>query len=155
MTMKIVAPTRVARVYTQHLSAPPDDVFPLLCPVREVEWAHDWEPSLVYSDSGIAEPDCVFLTPSDAGDEVWTITRHDPESWIIEMVMLAPGVVAMHISFVLLPEEGGCAASVRYVKTSLGPAGDQELARFTEEAWDKFMVTWEREVNAYLGSRNR
>jgi hypothetical protein len=127
MTMKIVAPTRVARVYTQHLSAPPDDVF----------------------------PDCVFLTPSDAGDEVWTITRHDPESWIIEMVMLAPGVVAMHISFVLLPEEGGCAASVRYVKTSLGPAGDQELARFTEEAWDKFMVTWEREVNAYLGSRNR
>lgn len=153
--MKIVAPTRVARVYTQHLAAAPDEVFPLLCPVREIEWAHDWEPSVVYSDSGLAELDCVFLTRSDAGDEVWTITRHDPEDWVVEMVMLAPGVVAMHISFALRPEEGGCEACVRYVKTSLGPAGDEELARFTEAAWDKFMVTWEREVNDFLGSRSQ
>ncbi len=153
--MRIAAPTRVGHTYTQHLCAPPDEVFPLLCPVREVEWAHDWEPSVVYSDSGLAEPDCVFLTPSDAGDEVWTITRHDPEKWVVEMVMLAPGVVAMHLTFALRPEEGGCAAAVRYVKTSLGPSGDRELARFTEAAWDKFMVTWEREVNDYLGSRSR
>jgi len=33
--MKIVVPNRVVRSYTQHLAAPPQAVFPLLCPVRE------------------------------------------------------------------------------------------------------------------------
>ena len=29
---------RVVKSYTMHLGAPPAEVFPLLCPVRETEW---------------------------------------------------------------------------------------------------------------------
>lgn len=29
---------RIVKSYTMHLCAPPADVFPLLCPVREYEW---------------------------------------------------------------------------------------------------------------------
>ena len=32
--MNVVQPFRVSRTYTQSLVAPPDVVFPLLCPVR-------------------------------------------------------------------------------------------------------------------------
>ena len=61
--MRVEKPNRVSRSYTQHLGAPPTEVFPLLCPVREAEWVKDWRPRLVLSDSGFAEPDCVFITP--------------------------------------------------------------------------------------------
>lgn len=151
-TIRVVAPTRVEHTYTQHLCAPPGDVFPLLCPVREAEWAPDWQPVVVYSDSGVAEPDCVFVTPGDAVEDVWMITRHDVDDWIVEMVMLTPGVIAMHATFALRPEPSGCAAEMRYVKTSLGPAGDEEVARFTESAWHEFMEAWERQMNDHLRS---
>ena len=33
--MKVMAPCRVTRTYVQKIQAHPDEVFPLLCPVRE------------------------------------------------------------------------------------------------------------------------
>ncbi len=148
--MRVTTPTRAKHTYTQHLAAPPEVVFPLLCPVREVEWAHDWEPTVVYSESGVAEQDCVFVTSSEAGDEVWVVTDHDAEAWAVEMVMVAPTVVVTRLTIQLRPSAAGCLAEICYRKTSLGPAGDDEVARFTEAAWESFMTTWETEVNEHL-----
>ena len=55
---------RTVRSYTQRIEAPPDSVFPLLCPVREAEWLAGWSEVLemVHSDSGLAEDGCVFMT---------------------------------------------------------------------------------------------
>ena len=39
-----------------------DKVFPLLCPVREYEWFNDWKCTMVYSESGVAENNCIFYT---------------------------------------------------------------------------------------------
>ncbi|HEY5530212.1 MAG TPA: hypothetical protein VIL51_12310 [Thermoleophilia bacterium] len=150
--MKVATPVRAIRTFTQHLLAPPEDVFPLLCPVREAEWAHDWAPTTVHSYSGVAEQDCVFVTPSEAGDEVWMITRHEPERWLVEMVMVAPSVVTNRLTIGLRPCDDGCLADVCYRKTSLGPAGDEEIAQLTEAAWAAFMTTWEQEMNDYLQS---
>lgn len=44
--MKIVKPNRVSRTYTQQLCAEPEEVFPLLCPVREADWIEGWESRL-------------------------------------------------------------------------------------------------------------
>ena len=63
--MQISQPRRVTRTYTQRLTAAPARVFPLLCPVREADWIEGWDPISVWSESGVAEPDCVFTTPSD------------------------------------------------------------------------------------------
>ena len=60
--MKIEKPTRATRTFVQKLVAPPERVFPLLCPVREADWLDGWDPLAVYTDSGIAEPGCVFIT---------------------------------------------------------------------------------------------
>jgi hypothetical protein len=49
--MKIVPPNRVERRYVQHLVAPPAQVMPLLCPVREADWIPGWDPLLVVSAS--------------------------------------------------------------------------------------------------------
>ncbi len=65
--MRIAKPNRATHTYRQKLCAAPARVFPLLCPVRETEWADGWLPDLVISSSGIAERDCIFITPDKPG----------------------------------------------------------------------------------------
>lgn len=61
------------------LSAPPDEVFPLLCPVREHEWIPGWRAHIVHSRSGFAELDCVFTTDQPGeGKRTWICTRYEP-----------------------------------------------------------------------------
>lgn len=54
--------TRVHFRQPQHVSAEPEAIFPLLCPVREFDWIPTWDCDLVYTGSGIAEEGCVFRT---------------------------------------------------------------------------------------------
>ena len=76
--MQIINPVRVIRSYTQKLRGKPADVFPLLCPVREREWARGWDPLAVYSMSGFAENDCIFTTGEENPESFWVITDFDP-----------------------------------------------------------------------------
>ena len=70
--MSAFAARRVSHEYTQTNDAPPEKVFPLLCPVREADWVPGWQYRLIYSDSGCAEDGCVFATPNDTGPEtIW------------------------------------------------------------------------------------
>jgi hypothetical protein len=71
---------RVTYDYTQQLVAPPDEVFPLICPVREADWLDGFEYDWVYSDSGLAEMNAIFTTPKHGQmpPSLWIITHHDP-----------------------------------------------------------------------------
>src|SRR5436190_21928179 len=118
--MRITKPNRATHSYRQRLHALPARVFPLLCPVRETEWADGWLPELVVSSSGVAERDCVFITPDELGKTLWYITRHEPDKFFIEMVKILPGVTACRLSIQLAEEGAGCIADVTYTHTSLG-----------------------------------
>jgi len=83
--MEIVTPHRVSRTSVQHLAAKPAVVFPLLCPVREADWIDGWDPISVFTNSGAAEPDCIFVTacritiqlhPSDSGSDAVVTYSH-------------------------------------------------------------------------------
>lgn len=148
--MRVTTPNRVQRTYTQTLVAGPDKVFPLLCPVREADWLERWDPLLVLSASGVAETDCVFVTPEDAGEAVWYITRHDPERGFVEMVKILPAVAATRLTIEVRPSGGGSEATITYAHTSLGPAGDALVEAFTEAAYAQFMRDWEERMNYYL-----
>ncbi len=148
--MKIVPPNRVERRYVQHLAAPPAVVLPLLCPVREADWIAGWDPKLVVSASGVAEPGCVFVTPAEPADAVWVITRHEPEAGAIEMWKITPGLTACRLTIRLRATAAGCDADVRYAHTSLGPAGDAFVASFTADHYRAFMQDWEARLNHYL-----
>lgn len=148
--MRITKPNRVARTYTQHLEAEPAQVFPLLCPVREADWLEGWDPSLVLSASGVAEPDCVFLTDAEGGTATWYITQHDPASGTVEMIKIVPGVVATRLNIAVHPVSEGSEAIVTYAHTSLGPEGDAIVSAFTEASYQEFMQDWETRFNHYL-----
>ena len=150
--MRITRPVRVSHTYRQTLAASPERVFPLLCPVREAEWAAGWAPLAVVSTSGVAEPDCVFVTPAEPDDAIWYITRHEPDDLLVEFLKITPGVTACRIVIKLSGNERECAADVTYTHTSLGPRGDEFVAGFTAEHYRHFMQDWERELNHYLAT---
>lgn len=153
--MKIAAPNRVSHSYVQHLVAGPDEVLPLLCPVREADWLDGWDPLAVWSRSGVAEPDCVFITPASGGathDAIWYVTRHEPGTGLVEMLKITPGVTACRLAIQLAAVAKGCEAAITYTHTSLGPAGDLFVAGFTAEFYRGFMQEWETRMNHYLAT---
>lgn len=151
--MKIVKPNRVTRSYTQSLIAPPAAVFPLLCPVRESDWIDDWDPVLVISATGVAEPDCVFVTRAAPGDATWYITRHDADAGQIEMLKITPKLTACRLEIRLRAAGERTEATITYTHTSLGPEGDSFIKSFTEDFYRKFMQDWESRMNRYLATQ--
>lgn len=148
--MKVVEPARVTRTYTQRLIAAPAAAFPLLCPVREADWIEGWDPLLVVSSSGVAEPDCVFTTAAEPVNAVWNITRHEPDAGFVEMLKITPEITACRLTIRLRAIGGGSEADITYSHTSLGPRGDAFVASFTEAFYRKFMQDWESRMNHYL-----
>ena len=148
--MNIVAPVRVTRTYTQSLVGRPEAVFPLLCPVREADWIPGWDPLLVVSHTGLAEPDCVFVTAATPSDAVWYVTRREPAAGYVEMIRIAPSVTACRLTIRLRPTAAGCEADVTYTHTSLGPQGDEFVRGFTEASYVRAMQQWEARLNHYL-----
>lgn len=65
--------------HTQKINSGPEKIFPLLCPVREYEWIEHWKCKMIYSDSGYAEENCVFITESDeGGEDIWKVSKYNP-----------------------------------------------------------------------------
>src|SRR5215471_7814933 len=148
--MRIPKSNRASHSYRQSLHAKPAKVFPLLCPVREVDWAEGWLPDLVISPSGVAERDAVFITPEESRKAIWYITRHEPEKWFVEMLKILPDVTACRLQIQLSENGDGCFADVTYSHTSIGPAGDEFVAKFTADYYQKFMQVWEKALNHFL-----
>ena len=148
--MQVTPPRRIRHSYLQRLHAPPREVFPLLCPVREAEWIPDWAPRLVLSNSGTAEGGAVFITPGQP-EAIWTVTRYEP-SERIGFIKVTPGVTVAQIGVILRPDaDGGTYADVTYAHTSLGTAeGDAAVAAFTADAYGESMALWERRLNHFL-----
>ena len=153
--MRVIKPVRVSRSYTQHLIGTPEEVFPLLCPVREAEWIEGWNPVFVASESGVAESGCVFTTAASPTDSIWFITRHEPDAGFVEMLKVTPSVTACRLRISVSPVPSGSEATVVYEHTSLGAEGDKLVSEFTEAYYEKFMQDWETRMNHFLRTGQR
>jgi len=149
--VKIVKPNRVTHSYVQTIEGTPEVIFPLYCPVKEAEWCEGWDPTVVYSESGVAEPDCVFVTRSDEVESAWFVTRHEPEVGEVEMVKHTPGIAFVKLRIALAPiTDKTTRATISYSYTALSSEGGQALEAFTEESYGASMQAWEAAMNHYL-----
>ena len=114
------------------------------------DWIDGWDPEVVFSQSGVAEQDCVFLTEAGESNAIWYITRHESENGFVEMIKITPDVTACRLTIQLRPAESGSEAVVTYAHTSLGPEGDTFVASFTEAHYSALMRDWEERINHYL-----
>jgi hypothetical protein len=146
--------TRTSHEYTQTNLAPPERVFPLLCPVREADWVPGWQYRLIHSQSGVAEMGCVFSTPNEDGSETtWVVAEYDSADLRIAFVWVNPGLVAAHIQ-IRLERSGNdqTSAHIRYSYTGLSPDGNAEVARYDASWFLHKMQSWETAINHYLRS---
>jgi hypothetical protein len=148
-------PRRVKHSFTQSIKGTPEQVFPLLCPVRETDWIPGWTTDWLISNSGLAEQDCIFQTPPRAGAggaaSIWVITRHDADAFAVEMFKVTPAFTVGKLQISLSAQSKTVTnVTVAYEFTSLGPLGDKYLEGFTAQWYKKFMQVWERQMNHYL-----
>lgn len=145
----------LVRTYVQHIGAPPEIVFPLLCPVREGAWLEGWADGceLIWSRSGVAERGCVFRT-SDAGlpDTTWIVTDHDPDRGVVVLARVTPGLVATTVRLeVCGTGDGSSTVAIRYEVVPTTDEGEAfAAARYEPSAFLATLVWWERSMNHYL-----
>jgi hypothetical protein len=123
-----LAPTdprkHVVLEYTHDLTPAPDQVFPLLCPVREFEWIHDWRCELVHTRSGVVEKACVFVTPyPPEGRTIWVTSVHDPAARRVEFVRVSGEQLVTLMALRVEPAGAGSRLHVQYTLVALDAAG--------------------------------
>jgi hypothetical protein len=146
------AARRVVRSFRQTIDRPPNVVFPLLCPVREMEWLDGWAYTMIYSASGLIEPGAVFSTAKEGEeDTVWIVTRHDPADHIVEFTRFTPRsrTCTLRIDVTPLDVERS-HVDITYSYTSIAPHGNQFLDDWSEEQFVNALTFWERSMNHFL-----
>ncbi|WP_303918005.1 hypothetical protein [Draconibacterium sediminis] len=151
--MKIEKPNRVSHTYVQTILGEMEEIMPLYCPVRELDWCENWNPKTVYSNSGLVEKDCIFITPDGETDIVWIVTDYDTEKGHVEMFYHVPQVLITKLEIqVTALTENKTEVVLTYRKTSLSEKGDKILEEFTKEEYDIMMYSWEKAMNHYLAT---
>lgn len=129
------APVRGLRMVIDFESehrAPREVVFPLLCPVREYDWIEDWRCQVLYSESGVAEDDCLFVTDFD-GRSTWVVTAYEPPARIEFCIFNEREVVARLKIRLEAAEGGGCRLRWRRIYTAVGPHGTEVVEALDPE----------------------
>ncbi len=139
----------------QSLNAPPHIVFPLLCPVREYDWIEDWSCKIISSRSGFAEPNCVFTTfrdygHSEATEEVWMITRYEPER-AIEFVKFCAGLYVIKYD-IYLSAKGidGTRALWTQARIPLSEKGEKITESTDNDVFQAMIERLEKKLNHYV-----
>jgi len=144
---------RVTRSHTLHFASPVEQVFPLFTPIKEKLWTHDWDPTLVYSESETAEEKgAVFTSQHDDGrSSIWTISQYDVAEHRVEYVMVLPGSHVSQIAICCAYSAGQTDVDVTYMVTGLGAAGDAYVQAFSEADFSHHrMAWWQQAIDHYL-----
>jgi hypothetical protein len=135
----------------QTIAGAPEEIFQLYCPVKEAHWCEGWDPVVVYSESGVVEPDCIFVTDDGEHESTWFVTVQDLEQGRVEMIKHTPGMTCVKLCISLEPVNSAATrATISYSYTALSEAGEQELAAFTAKGYAVMMQAWEKAMNHYL-----
>jgi hypothetical protein len=114
--------------------APPAQVFPLLCPVREHDWIDGWSAEVLFSRTGVAELGCVFRTAT----ATWVVHHYEPPSRIGFTVH--HGADLVELLTIELDGDGTSTLEWRRKLTALDPGRVADVERraagfVTRHAW--------------------
>lgn len=144
---------RLVRSFVQHIHAPLEAVFPVLCPEREKEWLPGWDAQMLFSKSGIAELGAIFETKHEKGPTVWIVTEHLPPNRVCFARWQPDGVLA-HIEITLGRHfDNSTATCICYTYTATNNDGAAALNAMSESQWLETMAFWEGSMNKWLAQQ--
>ncbi len=128
-------PQRASKQTELIIDADPQQVFPLLCPVREYDWIESWQCRVLYSESGVAEDNCIFETDfaHNGGRETWVVTQYEKDLGIAFVRFTADEKIIKLDIRLNATGQGGTRLLWRKTYTGLSPAGNQVVAAMAGE----------------------
>jgi hypothetical protein len=149
--MAVFKAERVVKRYTMNLCAPPADVFPLLCPVREYEWIEPWSCDMIFSVSGLAENNAVFKTnfPAQGGEETWIVCRYEKDQ-AIAFIRLVPDFKVNRLDVSLTAAGDSTILVWTHTYTGLSEPGNQWIRSLTDGAFRSEKAALEKMLDHYL-----
>jgi hypothetical protein len=143
--------SRAVKKAVLYFHAPPSRVFPLLCPERERDWITGWDYTMVYSQSGYAEPGCVFTTTLPyEGLTIWMIAEHVPDRHIM-FSRVTPGFMTVHWEMDLSePSPGETVLTVNWKVTGLSGEGNRFVDTQLDERFSGIMGMIGQSLDHYL-----
>lgn len=131
-----------------------DEVFPLLCPVREKDWLYGWEYKMIHSNSGLIEEGCVFTSPYLNGvDTIWQVTQYNAEKFYIEFVRVSGSDNIARINIQLEEiNKYRTKVHISYQYTALTEEQNTFLEEEMEQLFTQSMEWWEQAINFYLAT---
>ncbi|WP_136809195.1 hypothetical protein [Desulfosediminicola flagellatus] len=148
--MKLENRKRKSYEYIMKLEALPQEIFPLLCPVREYDWIPGWQCTLLYSKSGFAELGCVFKTDYDErfGDEIWVVSEYVPDTKIT--FVRTGNLRTTRYEITLKTEETLTTLNWMQEITALNNEGDKAVLGYDENEYKTMMESLYQMLNHYL-----
>ncbi|KJS13364.1 MAG: hypothetical protein VR67_05145 [Peptococcaceae bacterium BRH_c8a] len=142
---------RTVKKFTQKLIAPPDKVFPLLCPTMEYKWIQPWKCQMIFSQSGYAENNCVFKTnfPQDIEPETWIVSQYE-QNKTIQFIRFNSSLVIRHNIFLIDNGNSTTDAIIEQTITGLNEKGNKYVEGYTDEAYFEEASILEKVLNYYL-----
>ncbi len=126
-------------------------VFKAFCPVAEKEWIPGWGCEMIYSQTGIAEKNCIFTTRHDGLPEmVWVCSIYDPGKEV-EYIRTTPGyfVTVINIKTKQVNEYTEC--TVRFMHTAISEIGEQYISNhFNKEQFIRQIDSWNSQISDYI-----
>lgn len=144
---------RTRKTYSMQVQGSPEQIFPLLCPVREYEWIEPWQCDIVFSESGVAEQDCVFKThfPEDGPEDTWVVSRYEPPV-LIEFVRINQLRSSRFSISLERGDDGTTRLNWTQIFTGLSPEGNELVKRITDESYREKISMRERQINHFLST---
>ena len=140
---------RVRFQQPMRIEAAPEDIFPLLCPVREFDWIPYWDCKLIYTESGIAERGCIFQTDKPGeGVDTWVVSRFEPPTRI-SFVRVDP---KRAIQYDIFLEAAGDVTNLVWAQeiTALNREGDRFVGAQKESDFAAMIETVEEMLEYFL-----
>jgi len=144
--------TRAERSFTILLNAPASVAMAAFGPLEERRWAPDWNPRFLFPTPAREEQGAVFVVERER-KQTWLLQTWNPHDGIARYVAFDPDVKLTEIVIQVEPIDARSSrAVVAYTRTSLGQAGDREVAAFADSFAGE-ASHWQSAINAYLATR--
>ncbi len=144
---------RISKSSTFSAEAAIDIVFPLFGPVREKEWAHGWNPVIIYPVDTLVCEKMVFQTSGGLhGSEetyTWSIVRYEPHQYQIEYQVTA----AERLWFITVsctPIQEATQITVTYSYTGWSESATVRNRKALAGMFAHDLKDWEKAINYYL-----
>ena len=144
---------RSTKTCSMQLQGSPEQVFPLLCTVREYEWIDSWQCKMIYSNTGVAELDCEFKTafPGDGPEDTWIVSRYEPPL-LIEFVRIN-SLRTIRFNLSLIRKDDGTTSLIwMQIFTGLTSQGDDLIKSLSDEIYRERVATREHQINHFLST---